>query len=30
MSPSQAVAFTLTTNFAAWVLIIALGVHYLT
>jgi len=30
MSPTQAVAFTLTANFVVWVLIIAVGVHYFT
>jgi hypothetical protein len=30
MTPTQAVALTLTGNFLVWGVIIAVGVHYLT
>jgi hypothetical protein len=30
MSPTQAVAATITANFVVWTLIIVAGVHYLT
>lgn len=30
MSPSQAMAVAVIANFAAWLLLIAVGVHYLT